>query len=83
LIYLPPYSPDFSPIEIFGQRLKKSFARSEQEPINRWRRQSQLPSSKLTSWICTTGLLTAAIVPHPLEKRYSFFWLFILIVVKI
>ena len=33
LVYLPPYSPEFSPIENFWSKVKSTLKKSEQEPI--------------------------------------------------
>jgi hypothetical protein len=74
LIYLSPYSPDFSPIENLWSKLKiilRSIKTTNYQELGKAIEFAL--GSALHRQIFLTGLHTAVIVPHLFEKGYIFF----------
>jgi transposase len=71
LIFLPPYSPDFSPIENFWSQVKGILRTLGARTYKALSSAITRVLSKLTSKTSGIGLLTAVIVPHLPEKSYN------------
>jgi transposase len=71
LVYLPPYSPDFSPIENFWSKVKSLLktmgARSSQALLEA----IEIAFKEYLKPISETGSLTAVIITHNYESRYT------------
>jgi len=71
LIYLSPYSPEFSPIEHLWSKLKNILRSLKTTNYRELAKAIEFAFNQVTFPIFGIGLLTAVIVPHHSEKRYS------------
>ncbi len=70
LIYLSPYSPDFSMSENLGSKFKKILRSIKTTNYQELGKAIELAFSHVSKNIFGTGLHTAVIVPHLYEKPY-------------
>ncbi len=70
LIYLSPYSPDFSPIEHLWSKLKNILRSIKTTNYRELAKAIEFAFNQVTLSDMRNCLLTAVIVPHLSEKRY-------------